>query len=335
MRRSADRGRDSGRRPKTTRLIRSSSASRKNSILETVFKGGQVDPVGPLYNQRSIYKLGGCIFRDGLQFPIMRTEVIESSDARVSTVIPYSQDYTSEILLEEAIESVQSQNIGSDVIIVYDDNNRGPSWARNRGLELTNKRYVAFLDADDKWKPRKLDRQLTKLRSTNSGICVEGIERKQHSFAEALVVGDVSALTPSIVIDRSKVSATFDEELDRFEDHLFILQAMSQSGICFCEDLVIIRRQPEGLSSSTSIDFIFDQNLKYAAKLVDVGCSKRLKTKCLKMAHYRAGRQYQKAGRVLRGCGHLLESLRKEFSWKVLFVTLLSPIYVTNKVFSN
>ena len=42
----------------------------------------------------------------------------------------------------------------------YSDENHGAAYARNRALEKSNSRYIAFLDSDDQWFPQKLSTQL-------------------------------------------------------------------------------------------------------------------------------------------------------------------------------
>jgi len=43
--------------------------------------------------------------------------------------------------------------------------NRGSQYCRNKGLSLANGRYVAFVDDDDEWLPRKLERQVVVFES--------------------------------------------------------------------------------------------------------------------------------------------------------------------------
>jgi len=50
---------------------------------------------------------------------------------------------------------------GNDWIkIVYQQENRGPSVARNTAWDIAGQSYIAFLDADDAWHPRKIEIQL-------------------------------------------------------------------------------------------------------------------------------------------------------------------------------
>jgi glycosyltransferase involved in cell wall biosynthesis len=96
----------------------------------------------------------------------------------ISCIIPC---YNAERFLGEAIESVMAQTLAPAEIIVIDDGstdgsaavaaryagqvrylrqvNAGPAAARNRGIDLTDGEFVAFLDADDLWHPEKLQRQ--------------------------------------------------------------------------------------------------------------------------------------------------------------------------------
>ena len=97
----------------------------------------------------------------------------------VSVIIPH---YNSPDLLWVAIESVSGQTVVPREVIVIDDAsglqfdlpghcgdgialrliretvNRGAAWCRNKGIEEATGDLIAFLDADDRWLPNKLER---------------------------------------------------------------------------------------------------------------------------------------------------------------------------------
>jgi glycosyltransferase involved in cell wall biosynthesis len=96
----------------------------------------------------------------------------------VSVVIPA---FDAERFVEEAIRSALDQTTPPDEIIVVDDGSadetaaiadsidervtvlrgehRGQGPSRNAGIAVANGDFIAFLDADDVWLPRKLERQ--------------------------------------------------------------------------------------------------------------------------------------------------------------------------------
>jgi len=98
------------------------------------------------------------------------------SSPRVSVIIPV---YNGEAFVTDAIDSVWRQTFRSFEIIVINDGstdtthsvvgpyldrvryveteNRGVSAARNAGIEMSKADYVAFLDQDDLFHPRKLE----------------------------------------------------------------------------------------------------------------------------------------------------------------------------------
>jgi glycosyltransferase involved in cell wall biosynthesis len=61
---------------------------------------------------------------------------------------------------------------GDPRVNVISSLNAGPSAARNRGLAAARGEYVAYLDADDRWLPGKLDRQLAVFDAEPGTVCV-------------------------------------------------------------------------------------------------------------------------------------------------------------------
>ncbi len=50
------------------------------------------------------------------------------------------------------------------------DKNSGPAVARNKGIEMASGRFIAFLDADDIWKPEKLSVQIPFMLENNYAL---------------------------------------------------------------------------------------------------------------------------------------------------------------------
>lgn len=119
---------------------------------------------------------------------------------RVSVVIP---TYQAARFVGDAIESVLSQTLPADEIIVVDDGstdstqdvlaafggrirvirqaNSGVAAARNRGAAAAGSDHLAFLDADDTWLPGKLARQVERLMTRPEVVA---------SFTETLFVNE-------------------------------------------------------------------------------------------------------------------------------------------------
>lgn len=106
----------------------------------------------------------------------------------VSTVIPVHNDAQA---LLGAIESALGQSSPPEELVIVDDGSnaplarhlarygervvyvrqphRGVSAARNAGIRASRGEWVAFLDADDRWRPDKLERQRRLMRGTTPG----------------------------------------------------------------------------------------------------------------------------------------------------------------------
>ena len=123
---------------------------------------------------------------------------------RVAVVIAA---YNVATYIERAIASAQNQTLGPTEIIVADDNstdqtgkvvqslaardprirwlpaerNSGPGAARNRAIEAASADWVAILDADDAWKPKRLERMLGAAAESGSHIVADNYIRFDDS----------------------------------------------------------------------------------------------------------------------------------------------------------
>ena len=129
----------------------------------------------------------------------------------ISVIIPA---YNAEKFIARSLEAVWSQKFsGSIEVLVIDDcsidatydllkeaasteprlkvlrqeRNQGPAAARNRGIAASSGRYIAFLDADDYWKPGFLKKTSDFLDANKNAVCVfVGQEHKTVSTESSI-----------------------------------------------------------------------------------------------------------------------------------------------------
>lgn len=154
-------------------------------------------------------------------------------ESRVSVVVPA---YNVAHCLGLCLDSVLAQTDPPHEIIVVDDgseddtvrvvrnygdavryerqDNHGPSAARNRGLTLATQLYVAFLDADDFWKPDFLKQCTTFLDQYPHAIAVStGLAVRDAAGVERLLLNPVSGKlgsAPYLIEDFFKMWAAHD-----------------------------------------------------------------------------------------------------------------------------
>lgn len=127
-------------------------------------------------------------------------------EIKFSVVVPA---YNAEATIKQAIDSCLAQTFAAYEIIVVDDfssdgtknilegygeqikyiqllHNNGASVARNKGLDAATGNYIAFLDADDIWHPKKLEIIASVLSNVNIPIAL-----MYHTFT----LQDVNSIT--------------------------------------------------------------------------------------------------------------------------------------------
>jgi teichuronic acid biosynthesis glycosyltransferase TuaG len=215
----------------------------------------------------------------------------EIPDLRFAIIIPV---YNGQAFIAEAIESCLQQTVLPYEIIVVDDGstdetaaiirsfdipvikfvqnekNSGPSFSRNRGMEMASAEWVLFLDADDIFHPKKIEilthciRKNETIRAIGHSFDIMDAGRKVadpsvHSlpaitkFSASEVLRSNPVVTPALAVLAAN-PVFFNEKMNYAEDHDFILRTAEQFGLSYLNlPLCSLRRRPlttGGLSSN-------------------------------------------------------------------------------------
>lgn len=198
--------------------------------------------------------------------------------AIVSVIIP---TYNRKHFLLEAVDSVFAQTYRDLEVIVVDDGstdgtgealgrhkprliytyqaNKGAGAARNRGIELARGEFIAFLDSDDLWLPKKLEIQVAFMdQNPEAQICYtdeiwvrKGVRvnpRKKHTKYSGWIYSHclpLCIISPSSALIREEVFGhigTFDPRLPVCEDYDLWLRVACRFPVFFIPQKLIVKR---------------------------------------------------------------------------------------------
>lgn len=136
-----------------------------------------VSVIVPVYNNlKTLPQTLGSILQQDYR-PI---EIIIVDDASVDGSFAFAKAY-----------SQQNQQQGISFILHQNQVNKGAGITRNKALELATGRYMAFLDADDIWKPKKLKSQIRALKSSGKYVCYAAYEIFKTDPSKPIAVQEV------------------------------------------------------------------------------------------------------------------------------------------------
>lgn len=215
----------------------------------------------------------------------------EGGKPSVSVIIP---TYNRAHLIGRAIQSVLNQTYQDFEIITVDDGstdnteevvrrfrderiryirhqkNKGVAVARNTGVKASRAEYVAFLDSDDEWLAKKLERQMeiVKNAAPRIGVVYTGfwrikdnkrvytpssnIKPKEGDIYTSLLKGNFVGTSATLVRKECFGKAgMFDERLPPAEDwEMWIRISKCYHFECIDEPLAVSYHQPDSLSAN-------------------------------------------------------------------------------------
>lgn len=278
--------------------------------------------------------------------------------------------YNEERWIADAIDSVLDQTFEDFELVVVDDGstdrtpeivheyddpridfyrqeNAGSAAARNTAMEHSSGEYIAIIDADDTWKPEKLERQVAAMEAadaefshTNMELVNEhgaylGLWHDTHppeqtdreAYARELFLR-MFVCHPTVVFHRDAVAdQEFDESLSIVHDHDLCLQIVSDHDAIYVDEPLATKRQhDENISGSYNYEQLYEERLQFVEKnTAEFPFLETVRARKLSEIHLTYGINLAVDGHGGRGRREMLRGLQyRPTNWKVYPALALS-----------
>ena len=278
--------------------------------------------------------------------------------------------YNHGAFISMAIESALAQTLGDIEILIVDDgstdstpevvspyladprvryfrqNNQGQASAKNFGISQASGEFVAFLDADDIWMPRKLERQIPLFADTMVGVvhCLreiidpQGCKRpyRPRSLPRGDVINEMFidnfVCFSSSIVRRAcfKELGVFDERLRLGIDYELWLRLASRYAFDHIDEPLVSYRTGHGQLSNSG-----EERLQTALKIMDQclcnsSIRPKLRTDVIReayaMTHNSIAIMHLDSGKLLKTWLNVYTSLRYKPTYFDTYKTVIKSV---------
>ena len=123
----------------------------------------------------------------------------------LDSIFSQTTQYTYEVILvddgstDDSVELIKARKENS--IILYEQQNAGPSVARNKGVELSHGKYCAYLDADDYWEDGFIEKTVSFLEEHDDCVAVNVAQRHLTVSGEHIAPSCYKEYSKPLVLD--------------------------------------------------------------------------------------------------------------------------------------
>ena len=137
---------------------------------------------------------------------------------------------------DDSLKIINKYSELKNINIIKLKKNKGPSFCRNFGMRLSKSKYISFIDSDDTWDPKKLEKQIRFMEDNNFDFTYtdytpfferDGIKKikKSTSLVESFnfetFIRNSSINTTTMIISRSILKTHRFKKIKLLEDYVF------------------------------------------------------------------------------------------------------------------
>lgn len=211
----------------------------------------------------------------------------------------------------DIVKSIQ-KNYKKNRIVLFSQNNKGVSAARNKGVEISRGDWIAFCDSDDYWIPEK-NQKVTKYIKNNPALdfiaheygvgmnnTIQKVNNKQKYNEKKSLFPQLYQKclfqTSSIFIKKSLFNKIggFDEDLKVAEDYDMWLKVSDIANFCYIKELLGVYTIQETNKKNLSADemLMFESTVKVLKRHINKLYKYYSKQKTFTIVFYRFARLY-------------------------------------------